>query len=213
MPKESLSTQQIVEIENIKDGTIILKNGALRRVLMVSGINFDLKSEEEQNVINYAYQGFLNTLDFSIQIMVHSRKLNIGAYLENLKEREDEENNELIKNQISEYAEFIKSFVQMNEITSKTFFVIVPYDPIVMPTGGKKIMKTLGFSNKKTSSVLNIEQQLSQLDQRTDHIVNGLNQLGLRAVILNDEELTEFFYNLYNPSAVEKKDIKLVNNA
>ncbi len=213
MPKESLSTQQIVEIENIKDGTIILKNGALRRVLMVSGINFDLKSEEEQNVINYAYQGFLNTLDFSIQIMVHSRKLNIGAYLENLKEREDEENNELIKNQISEYAEFIKSFVQMNEITSKTFFVIVPYDPIVMPTGGKKIMKILGFSNKKTSSVLNIEQQLSQLDQRTDHIVNGLNQLGLRAVILNDEELTEFFYNLYNPSAVEKKDIKLVNNA
>jgi len=213
MPKESLSTQQIVEIENIKDGTIILKNGALRRVLMVSGINFDLKSEEEQNVINYAYQGFLNTLDFSIQIMVHSRKLNIGAYLENLKEREDEENNELIKNQISEYAEFIKSFVQMNEITSKTFFVIVPYDPIVMPTGGKKIMKTLGFSNKKTSSVLNIEQQLSQLDQRTYHIVNGLNQLGLRAVILNDEELTEFFYNLYNPSAVEKKDIKLVNNA
>ena len=119
--KESVATQQFVDIEEIKDGAVILKGGGLRRVLMVSGINFELKSEEEQNIIISTYQNFLNGLDFSVQIVIHSRKLNIESYLKKMEGRKELEANELLKNQISEYIEFIKSFVEMNAVMAKTF--------------------------------------------------------------------------------------------
>ena len=209
MPKEAGATQQFVDIEDIKDGMVILKSGAMRRVLMVSGINFELKSEEEQNIVTYAYQGFLNTLDFSAQFVVHSRKLNIGSYLAKLETRKSEETNELLQNQISEYIEFIRSFVEMNAVMSKTFFVVVPYDPVVIPTGGKKILGL--FGGKKNTAPLeeNLEQKLAQLNQRADQVLNGLSQIGLRVVALNDEELVELFYNLYNPETTEKKPLAI----
>lgn len=210
MPKETQSTQQFVEIEDVRDGTVVLKNGSLRRVLIVSGINFGLKSEEEQDAITYAYQGFLNSLDFSLQILIHSRKLNIKRYLEKLNERKDKEPNELLGNQISEYIEFVRSFVESNAVMSKTFFVVVPYDPIVIPKGGKKILGIFGFGGKSGSPLEeNFEQKLIQLDQRTDQVIAGLNQTGLRAVPLNDQELIELFYNLYNPETVEKEELKI----
>ena len=119
--QESVATQQFVDITDIKDGAVFLKGGGLRRVLIVSGINFDLKSEEEQNLILHSFQNFLNTLDFSIQLVVHSRKMNIDNYLEKLKERQIKEDNELLKNQIGEYMEFVRSFVEMNAVMAKTF--------------------------------------------------------------------------------------------
>ncbi len=207
MAKETQSTQQFVEIEDIKDDVVILKNGSLRRLLMVSGINFELKSEEEQNIITYSYQNFLNTLDFSVQIIIHSRKLNIENYLNKLSERQAIETNELLKNQISEYIEFIRSFVELNAVMAKTFFAVVPYDPIVLPSGGKKILGLLGFGAKKRKSALdeNLEQKIIQLNQRTEQVINGLSQVGLRVVALKGEELVELFYNLYNPESVEKE--------
>jgi len=209
--KEAQPTQKFVEVKEIKDGTVILENGSLRRVLMVSGINFELKSEDEQNIIIYAYQNFLNTLDFSIQIVVHSRKLNIESYLDKLSERKSMETNELLKNQISEYIEFIRSYVELNAVMAKNFFVIVPYDPIIIPGGGRKIFDLFKFGSKtKTSKIEeNLEQKMIQLNQRTEQVINGLSQIGLRVVALNDEELTELFYNLYNPSNIEKKDLKI----
>ena len=211
MPKEAEATQKFVDIEEIRDNVIILKNGGLRRILMVSGINFELKSQEEQEIITYAYQGFLNTLDFSLQFIVHSRKLNIGGYLEMLKQRQGEESNELLKNQISEYVEFIRSFVEMNAVMAKTFFVTVPYDPVQIPTGGKKVLNLfkLGGKNKATPLEQTLEQKIVQLEQRTDQVINGLAQIGLRVVALNKEELIELFYNLYNPQAVEKKELQI----
>ena len=210
MPKETQSTQQFVDIKEIRDGTVILKNGSLRRILLVSGINFELKSEEEQNIIIYAYQNFLNSLDFSVQFVIHSRRMNIADYLEKLKNREDQETNELLKNQISEYIEFIRSFVESNEIMSKTFFVVVPYDSFTVPKGGKKFLGFLGFGGKQGETLeKTFEQKMIQLNQRTDQVMNGLIQVGLRAVPLNEEELIELFYNLYNPETVEKKDLKI----
>jgi len=205
--KESQPTQQFVEIENIHEGTAILKNGGLRRVLMVSGINFELKSEEEQNIILYSYQNFLNTLDFSVQIIIHSRKLNIDNYLDKLTERQSSETNELLKNQITEYTEFIRSFVELNAVMAKTFFTVVSYDPIVIPAGGKKIIDLFKFGMKTKIPALEetLEQKMVQLNQRTDQVINGLSQIGLRVVALNDEELIELFYNLYNPETIEKK--------
>src|SRR3989344_2779812 len=131
--KESPQTQELVEIKDIKDDVVILKDGGLRRVLLVTGVNFDLKSEEERGFILGAYQNFLNSLDFSLQTVIHTRKLNIEAYLEKLKNRETEEQNELLSNQISEYREFIRSFVEENSVMNKKFFVVVPYDPIQIP--------------------------------------------------------------------------------
>ena len=119
--QQSTSTQQFVEIDAIHDGVIVLKSGGLRRVLMVSGINFDLKTEEEQAMIIGSYQSFLNTLDFTLQFFVHSRKLNTEEYLGFLKERREKEDNALLRTQIDEYAEFIRSFVEMNAIMEKAF--------------------------------------------------------------------------------------------
>ncbi|OGM89706.1 hypothetical protein A3J77_01780 [Candidatus Wolfebacteria bacterium RBG_13_41_7] len=207
MAKEAKPTQQFVEIKDIRGDAVVLKNGSLRRVLMVSGINFELKSEEEQSVIIYAYQNFLNALDFSVQIVIRSRKMNIESYLNKLEERHSSEQNELLKNQISEYSEFIRSFIESNAVMAKNFFVIVPYDPIMIPGGGKKLLDIFGFGNKNKNSAIeeSFEQKMTQLNQRTDQVVNGLAQIGLRVVALAEEELMELFYNLYNPSTVEKK--------
>lgn len=210
MPKETQATQQFVDIADIKNNTVILKGGGLRRILMVSGINFDLKSEEEQNITLYAFQNFLNALDFSLQIIIHSRKMNIDAYLDNLKKREDQEENEMLKNQIAEYMEFIRSFVSQNAVMAKSFFAVVPYTPIAIPQVGGIFSGIFGKSSKKEAGKdEGFEHNIIQLNQRVDQIINGLNQIGLRAVALNDEELLELFYNLYNPAEIEKKELKL----
>ena len=209
MPK-SISTQQFVELQEVREGVIFLKNGSLRQLLIVSGINFDLKSEADQNLMTYAYQNLLNALDFSIQIFIHSRRLNIEGYLKKLQERQDQETNELLKTQIAEYKEFIKSFVTNNAIMDKTFFVVVPYDPVVLPKAGEKV---LGFIKKRggatpenqiSQSEENIQRNLQQLQQRVDQVIAGLQQIGLRVVPLNTEETIELIYNLHNPQLIER---------
>ncbi len=121
MPGEFADTKSLVDIKEIKNDVVVLKNGGLRQILIVGGTNFALKSEEEQNIILASYQNFLNSLEFSIQIIIHSRKINIDRYIETLEKRRSEEEFTLLKNQISEYIEFIKSFVRNNDIMSKTF--------------------------------------------------------------------------------------------
>jgi len=210
---KSQSTQEFVEIQEIRDGVIFLKSGALRQMIIVSGVNFDLKSETEQDLMTYAYQNLLNALDFSVQIFIHSRRLNINSYLEKLEQRHSQETNELLKTQIEEYREFIKSFVANNAIMDKTFFVVVPYDPVYLPKAAEGLM---GMMKKKTSAeenqksqTENAQQNLQQLTQRVDQVVAGLQQIGLRAIPLNTEEATEIIYNLYNPQLIEKGDLEI----
>lgn len=215
---EAKPTQQLVEIEEIRDGLVILKNGALRQIMMVGGVNFDLKSEEEQGLLIFGYQNFLNSLNFSMQTFIHSRKLNIEGYLKKLEGRKSAETNELLKNQVSEYIEFIKSFVSANAIMEKTFFVVVPFDPIQIPAAGMKITEKI-FSflpgKKKTQAVSDAETEqarlhhIEQLNQRVDQVTRGLGQIGLRAVPLDTEQAIELFYNLYNPQAVEKAALEI----
>ena len=186
----------------------------MRKILLVSGTNFSLKSEEEQGIITYAFQGFLNSLNFSVQIFIHSRKLNIEDYLEKFGEREAQEENQLLKNLIVEYREFIRTFVAQNAIMQKTFFIVVPYDPLNLPSAGLDVTdKLIGWFKAKSSSdnekSENVNEALEQLDQRVDRVVGGLNQIGLRAVPLDTDELLELFYNLYNPTTTEKKGIDI----
>ena len=212
MPKpESAASQQFIEIETIENDIVKMKSGGLRKVLLVAGMNFDLKSEEEQGLITYAFQGFLNSLDFSTQIFIHSRKLNVENYLKKITERETQEPNDLLKNQISEYREFIKTFVSQNAIMMKTFFVVVPYDPINLPKSGAGIAETLtGIFKKKPAGVKEetSAESIQQLGLRVEQVVNGLNQIGLRSLPLNTDELVELFYNLYNPAETEKVGVE-----
>ncbi|OHB21747.1 MAG: hypothetical protein A2939_05375 [Parcubacteria group bacterium RIFCSPLOWO2_01_FULL_48_18] len=202
------ATQQIVEIKEIKDDIVYLKGGGLRAVIMVSGVNFDLKSEEEQNILLYGYQSFLNSLDYSFQIVVHSRKLNIDGYLEMLRQRELQEQNELLKAQVAEYVEFVSSFVQMNAIMSKTFYAVVPYDVIQV---GSKTIAGLGslMEGGSRAPVATTKEEdetvkITQLEQRVEQVLGGIRRMGLRAVRLNAQELIELYYNLYNPEEKER---------
>ena len=215
MAKESQPTQKFIDIQSVRENTLILKNGSLRKILMVSGVNFDLKSEEEQGLITYAYQNFLNSLDFSVQVFLHSRRLNIEDYLKKLDTRQSEEENDLLKTQIAGYREFVASFVGQNPIMSKTFFVVVPLDPIQIPGGASGIATKLFGAFKKSSAQPAQDQEkdfqhnLLQLNQRVDRVMNGLTGIGLQAAGLDDSTIIELFYNLYNPESVEKRGLAI----
>lgn len=216
MPKNFANTQDLVEIENIREKTLILKDGSLRQVVMVGGINFALKSEEEQNIITQGYQNFLNGLNFQIQIVIHSRKINIQRYLQNMEERKTKEESALLQDQISEYQEFIRRFVADNAIMSKTFFVVVPFYPLAASLPARDLSRFLPFLRKKTpageataaqEAEKEFAENLLQLTQRTNQVVDGLSQIGLETAVLGEEELLELFYNFYNPETVEKERV------
>ncbi|MCS6789161.1 MAG: hypothetical protein NZ484_01155 [Patescibacteria group bacterium] len=208
-------TKDLVEIKDIKLNTVILKNGELRQIVIVGGINFALKSEEEQNIIIQAYQEFLNSLEFPIQIIIHSRKVNIENYLNYLNNVKEKEFSGLLKNQIEEYIQFIYGFIKDNDIMVKTFLVVVPYTIINLEKEAEKITSKFSFfSSQKNEGDKRTDQDdqilingINQLNQRTMQVIEGLTSIGLDAVQLTDEELLELFYNYYNPETIEKEGI------
>ena len=211
MTQTTGATQKFVDIDEIKNEVIYMKNGGLRKVLLINGINFDLRSEEEQQMILGSFQSFLNRLDFPIEFFIHSRKINIKSYLDKMKQREEDEKNELLKIQIGEYINFIRSFVEENPIITKSFFVVVPYNPIATVEEAKKglskIMTSLTGGNKKEGEKNeSMSKKLQQLNYRVEEVVAGLEQIGLRTNKMSDEELTELFYNLYNPQLIERAE-------
>lgn len=213
MPEGSLSTQQFVEIKEVKDGVVYLKSGGLRKVMAVSGVNFDLKSGDEQEMILGSFQRFINTIDFSVQFFVHSRKVNVDDYLKKIEERKTEENNELIRIQIDDYILFIKSFIQENPVISKGFFVVIPYDSIMIANKARGLiglLKKRAVEEQKLEERAGEQQGLLQLNQRVDEVVAGLESIGLQVRPMEDDALMELFYNLYNPRLVEKKDLGIL---
>ncbi|MBU2635083.1 hypothetical protein KJ841_01250 [Patescibacteria group bacterium] len=195
-----LSTQDFLEFEQIKDGIIILKNKGLRTVLMVSSLNFALKSTEEQNAILYQFQNFLNSLDFSCQILVQSRRLNITGYLEKLSDIEKKEENELLKIQITDYRKFIEQITKGGSIMQKTFYVIVPFSIMKASITTKK-----GKLPKISALTEEVFQRCkTQLLQRVEFVVLGLMASGLQAVPLTTLELSELFWSLHHPLEAEQ---------
>jgi type IV secretory pathway VirB4 component len=190
----ALSTQQFLEIEDVRENVLILKDGSLRGILVVSSINFALKSEEEQNAIIYQFQNFLNSLDFTIQIYIQSRRLNLTGYLERLEELEKKQTNELLKIQTRSYIDFIKSLIGGGSIMTKNFYVVVPFYPALVP-GMKRKSPTLtdeAFQRAKT-----------QLWQRMEFVAQGLRRCGLFCAPLNTQELIELFWSIYHPEEAE----------
>lgn len=201
------SAQQFLAIDTIREDTVVLKDGGMRVILMCSSLNFALRSSEEQDATIFQYQNFLNSLDFPLQFLIHSRRLNIAPYLESLKERQKEETNDLLKIQVGEYMEFIKTFVEMTNIVSKTFYAVVPFTPPILEQAGflGGALSRLGFGKKENAvSADTFLEYKNQLWQRVDAAVAGLRRFGIRSVPLNTEELIELFYGLYNPTEFEK---------
>lgn len=189
MPKSP--TQSFLEIDQIKEGVLVMKNNSLRGVIMTSSLNFALKSEDEQNAIIYQFQSFLNSLDFSIEIVVQSRRLNITGYLEKLKELESKQTIELLKIQTGEYRKFIEELIAGGSIMAKNFFVVVPFTAVEIP----------GLKQAKTEE--QFQRAKSQLWQRLEFIVMGLRRCGLQCSPLGTEELINFFWAVYHPQEAE----------
>jgi len=210
---KSKASQEFVSIKEIRDGVVILKNGALRTIVMASSLNFALKSNEEQEAVILQYQNFLNSLDFSVEFFVQSRGLNIEPYLQILEEKKKKQTDDLLKIQIQEYIEFVREFVASTNIVTKTFYVVVPYQPSILQKGiGNKITNLLNIFLKKEerdeiTPHKKFEEYKLQLQQRVDTITQGLARTGIRTVPLNTEELIELFYNLYNPGETEKTQL------
>jgi hypothetical protein len=186
----------------VRDGVIVLKSGALRSILLVSSLNFDLKSSEEQDAIISQYQNFLNSLDFPVQVLIHSRRFNIDPYLQLLKEREAQQTNELLRLQISEYQHFIKNLTDVSDIMSKYFYVMVPFSPVEDRHSGfgQRLSNMLNPKQAIRERRAIFETYKNQLWQRVDHVTVGLSGTGVKVAPLNTEEIIELLYNTYNPS-------------
>lgn len=200
----SKSTQEFVPIKEIRDGVVVLKDGSMRALLMCSSVNFALKSGEEQNSILFQFQNFLNSLDFSIQIFVQSRRLDIRPYLALIEGRMKDQTNDLMRVQIKEYVKFIKKFTEDVNIMAKTFFVVVPYTPPMLNVESKKF--SLFGSNKASRKELiqRFDEDKTQLEKRVGVVESGISRCGVRTAQLGTEELVEVFYKLFNPGDVEK---------
>jgi hypothetical protein len=195
------STQDFLNIDQIRDGVVILKSKGLRVVLAASSVNFALKSEDEQNGIIYQFQNFLNSLDFSCQIIVQSRKLNISGYLEKLENIEEKEKNDLLKLQVQEYRKFIEQIMQGGAIMQKSFYVVVPFSPfetMAMESEGKKGLPKISLTEE------DFQRAKTQLFQRVEFVALGLRACGIDAMPLNNIELIELFWGLHHPLESER---------
>jgi type IV secretory pathway VirB4 component len=200
MPKVTPATQEFVAVKDIKNGVVVLKNGQLCSILLASSINFALKEYDEQQAILIQFQSFLNTLDFSLQIYIQSRRLNIEPYIELLSSLEKDQHNDLMQIQLREYINFIRTFTTEVDVMTKSFFVVVPYTP--SPVDIKKGITNLFAANRPNSipADLQFEEQVMQLNQRVSVVEQGLNRVGVRTILLGNDDLVELFYHTYNPT-------------
>jgi len=208
------STQRYLHLSEVRDNVIIMDDGTLRSVLMVSSINFALKNEDEQNAIIGAYVNFLNNTTFPLQIVIQSRELNISDYLEDLKQKEKEQTNELLKAQTADYIDYISELVSLGKIMNKRFYVVVPYNPL--SDSRKSFLKIVGelFNpanaiRMKESKFVRLQKELSR---RVDSVIAGLSSVGLNVVELDTQGLIELMYNSYNPDTGPNQQLQNVTN-
>ena len=204
-------TQRYLDIAEIREGTVVLKDGTLRAVIMVASINFALKSQEEQQATVQAYMQFLNGLDYPIQVVIQSRKMNVEAYMDALKKREAEIDNDLLKAQIRDYKSFVNELVDLGEIMQKRFYVVVPYDPVTD--------KKRNFWSKLSDAIMpativklnekKFKTRRHDLMQRVSIIQGGLMSMGLKSQALDTQSLIELYYVVYNPDIYDAQ--RLVN--
>lgn len=203
--KPKVSTQRFLDIAEIRDDTVLMKDGTMRAALLVSSINFSLKSEEEQNAIISAYVGFLNFLDFPLQIVIQSRRLDIDDYLRRLEEAEKGQGNELLRAQVADYRSFVKELVQLGQIMAKRFLVVIPYNPL---TNKRKSFWGRMKELFAAPTVIRLKEEKFQerkkdLTTRVEHVQSQLAGIGLQCTLLDTQALIELYYSAYNPDMAQ----------
>ncbi len=202
--KSTGATQQFVPVKEIRSGVIILKDGGYRGILICSSVNFGLKSADEQHAITLGFQNFLNTLDFSIQIVVNSRRMDLRPYLALLEEKAPEQKSELMRIQLHEYIEFVRSFTDQANIMTKSFYIVVPYAAHASTASAMSFLRRENAATKTVSAATTFEEDRAQLEQRLSLVSGGLSGTGVRAIPLGTEEIIELLYRSLNPGELEK---------
>lgn len=207
------STQQYLLIQEIRDNVVILKDGTLRAVVLVSSMNFALKSDEEQNAVIQAYTQFLNAFDFNIQIVIQSRKLNISGYLNALRDIEKQQTNDLLKMQTTEYREFVADFIDIADIMTKRFYVIVPFSPFSGKRKGffKRLREALSPSRLIRLEQKKFDKYVNEIARRVNFVMDNLSSMGLKAVQLDTQSLIELYYTTYNPQIAEQQKLETLD--
>lgn len=204
------STAELIPITDIASGIVTLKDGSLRAVVQINAINFELRSSDEQQAIIQQFQGFLNSVDFPFQIVIHSRRFDITEYLESVQKASDQLTNELLKVQAGEYIRYVGELAALANIMAKQFFVILPFIIQAPPKKSAGIfsgIKGMFVSAKPQATSAMTPEQLeaakTQMMQRADLIIGGLSGMGLQGKILDEEQLTVLLRDLYNPNLPE----------
>lgn len=216
--KVGKTTQSFLRLSEIKNDCVVMQDGTLRAILTVSSTNFDLKSQEEQNSLIFSYQRFLNSLEFPIQILMQSRKMEVSAYIEKLKKIAEKQTNELLRVQTMEYIDFVSRLIENASIMNKNFYVIVPLGESILPAAAGFFSSLLGNGKAKETSerIANFEKAAEKLSLRVNAVQANLNGAGVRAERLNTEQIMQLYYNSYNFESSpmvnfgQLKDIKIV---
>ncbi|MFA5935473.1 MAG: hypothetical protein WC787_01285 [Patescibacteria group bacterium] len=205
--KPGVPSQRYLDIAEIKEDVVVLKDGTLRGVLLVSSINFALKSVDEQNAIVQAYMQFLNGLEFPIQVVIQSRRMNIDDYLMKLRDSEKGQTNELLRRQILDYRDYVKQLVDLGEIMQKRFYVVVPLDPSTDKQKGffARMSEILTPSVAIRLSEDRFRKNKETLMLRVSQVMSGLQSMSLNAVMLDTQALIELYYTVYNPELFESQ--------
>jgi len=187
------TTQEFIEIKQIDEDVVLMKDGSCCLVIETSALNFSLLSEEEQDSLVYSFGSLLNSLSFAIQIVIVSNRMNISDYLDYMDKQKQKQTNQVIQDWLVKYIEFIKGIVTQNSVLKKRFFIIVPFSKLEM---GVK-----GAASSTYSPEYILQRAKTALYPKKDHVLRLLSRVGLRSQVLGKTELVNFFYNLYNPSA------------
>jgi len=203
------SAQKYLDISEIKNDCIVMKDGTLRAVLLVSSINFALKSEEEQKAVIQAYVQFLNTIEHPFQIVIQSRPFDISPYLAQLDQLRKAQTNELLKSQMADYIDYVKELTELGEIMSKRFYVVVPYNPAGDKQRGffSRLSEVFSAAMVVKLKAERFTRYRESLFRRADRTISAFSSMGINAVPLDTQSLIELFYNIYNP--VTSKNEKL----
>ena len=211
--KPRATTQQYLDISEIREDIVILKDGTLRSVLLVSSINFALKSDEEQQAIVSGYVQFLNSIDYPLQIVVQSRRLDIEGYLEKLKVAQKEQQNELLKIQIADYRSFVGELVELGDIMSKRFYIVIPLDPAKSSSKGfyGRLLEAVYPAVSHRLKDEQFKSRKRELLLRTEQVIAGLTGMSLQATMLDTQSLIELYYGLYNPELIKSEKVEDIN--
>ncbi len=215
------STQNALQIAEIRDGIVIMNDGSFRSVVMTKSINFDLMSGEEREAVEYGYQSFLNSLYFPIQIFIRSQKIDLRPYLEKLDKIRQEHDNMLLALLMEDYLGFIDNLSMQTNIMDKKFYIVIPYFPTLdvqkALTQSKNFFSGLKglFSTAEQRVTIN-EQDLNaakdELRNRVQAVLGGLQQTGVQGLPLDTQELIELYYDTYNPDTATRQQLKNFND-